>query len=801
MQIQVTASDANNIICEVTPPAAQLITIDRGVVGNGIASIVPVTISTFQYLRITYTDGTVVDVGPLTSTAYTATAPIDITGNTISLLTVPIATGGTGATTAAAAIQNLLPSYTANGNKRLGLNAGATALEWVADGGGTVTSVAVSGGTTGLTTSGGPITGSGTITLAGTLAVANGGTGVTTSTGTGSVVLSTSPTLVTPALGTPTSGNFSTGTFTWPTFNQNTTGTAAGLSATLAITSGGTGATTANDAFNALAPSQTGNSGKYLTTDGINTSWATNPLGTVTSVQASGGTTGLSFTGGPITTSGTLTLSGTLAVANGGTGITAFGTGVATALGINVGSAGAFVVNGGALGTPSSGTLTNATGLPVATGISGLGTGVATALAVNIGSAGAPVLFNGALGTPSSGTVTNLTGTASININGTVGATTASTGAFTTLTTSSTVTLSGGTANGVAYLNGSKVLTTGSALTFDGTTLGNTGVFRKTNAAVGIETAYWGVVQNAVGANNGTAFTLGVDTTTNYGQFQIAFDNLLNGTGSSMRWLLNNGSATAEKMRLDSSGNLGLGVTPSAWGSVWKPMQIGSGAAFFGQTNSASAVHVSGNTYYDSSNQARYIASTFAQRYRGNDGAHEWYTAPSGTAGNAISFTQAMTLDASGNLLVGTTSNLASGARLNVNYAFSNDGAAWKSDSTSTHNAIVFKNPNGTVGTIQTSGVNTLYNITSDQRLKTNIVDAPEGNIDAIKVRSFNWVADGTHQIYGVVAQELLEVAPYAVSQPTKSDEMMGVDYSKLVPMLVKEIQSLRKRLTALEGK
>jgi len=115
------------------------------------------------------------------------------------------------------------------------------------------------------------------------------------------------------------------------------------------------------------------------------------------------------------------------------------GTGVLTALGVNTGSAGAFVVNGGALGTPSSGDLSNATSLPVATGISGLGTGVATALAINVGSAGAPVVNGGALGTPSSGTVTNLTGTASININGTVGATTANTGAFTTLSASSTV--------------------------------------------------------------------------------------------------------------------------------------------------------------------------------------------------------------------------------------------------------------------------------------------------------------------------------------------------------------------------
>lgn len=91
-------------------------------------------------------------------------------------------------------------------------------------------------------------------------------------------------------------------------------------------------------------------------------------------------------------------------------GITGLGTGVATALAVNVGSAGAFVTFNGAGGTPSSITLTSATGLPVATGISGLGTGVATALAVNVGSAGAFVTFNGALGTPSSGTATNLTG-------------------------------------------------------------------------------------------------------------------------------------------------------------------------------------------------------------------------------------------------------------------------------------------------------------------------------------------------------------------------------------------------------
>jgi hypothetical protein len=108
----------------------------------------------------------------------------------------------------------------------------------------------------------------------------------------------------------------------------------------------------------------------------------------------------------------------------------------------------------------------------------------------------------------------------------------------------------------------------------------------------------------------------------------------------------------AIKATLDASGNLGLGVTPSAWGSSNKAIQLPSGAVW-----SLSGQFTVGANVYDASGGAfTYVANGHASRYRQLDSEHAWFTAPSGTAGNAISFTQAMTLDASGNLLVGQTS-------------------------------------------------------------------------------------------------------------------------------------------------
>ena len=107
---------------------------------------------------------------------------------------------------------------------------------------------------------------------------------------------------------------------------------------------------------------------------------------------------------------------------------------------------------------------------------------------------------------------------------------------------------------------------------------------------------------------------------------------------------------------------------------------------------------------------------------------------------------------------------------------------------------ITLNSTNGHITAVQ-------YNTPSDERLKENIAYADDAGskIDSIQVRKFNWIADGSHQDYGMVAQELNEIAPEAVSASEDLDEMMGVDYSKLVPMLIKEIQSLRTRVAQLE--
>ena len=578
-----------------------------------------------------------------------------------------------------------------------------------------------SGGTTGLT----PATATaGAITLGGTLAVANGGTGVTTSTGTGSVVLATSPTLVTPALGTPTSGNFSTGTFTWPTFNQNTTGTASNITATsnstlttlsslslpgsqvtgnisgnaanvtgvVAIANGGTGQTTANAAFNALVPSQTGNSGKFLTTDGTNTSWATNPLGTVTSVAVSGGTTGLTTSGGPITTSGTITLAGTLATTNGGTGLTSF-----TANGVMYASSTSALTTGSALtfdGTTFAvgGAATGGSYKLQSYGASGnIGISI-----VNGGNAAGD--FDGlefvqggtqraVIYSNSNNLTTNVKGGANIfqladveqmRLTSTgLGIGTSSPGeklvvanaggsvavqALASATGTSNLYFAKGTTGSDNYNGFIQYNHSTNAMNF-GTNGGNTRATLDASGSLGIGTSSPGRKLDVAGSGrviggNGIFFEWNNGTDATYVSQEASAEFRINQSTASANSKITFLTQGTLRATLDSSGNLGLGVTPSAWLSGFKAMQLGAEAIMYSGTGGYSGFNAWGaNFYVDSAGDARYLRSSYATSYQQNRnlGVHAWYIAPSGTAGSTISFTQAMTLDASGNLLVGTT--------------------------------------------------------------------------------------------------------------------------------------------------
>jgi hypothetical protein len=115
-----------------------------------------------------------------------------------------------------------------------------------------------------------------------------------------------------------------------------------------------------------------------------------------------------------------------------------------------------------------------------------------------------------------------------------------------------------------------------------------------------------------------------------------------------------NGSVGRDAMTLDASGNLGLGVTPSAWslGKAYEINSVGNGLWSYSNDN----IYLNQNAYFNSG--WKYATSATAAQYIQFQGQHIWNTAASGTAGNAISFTQAMTLDANSILSVRTTSTI-----------------------------------------------------------------------------------------------------------------------------------------------
>ena len=312
------------------------------------------------------------------------------------------------------------------------------------------------------------------------------------------------------------------------------------------------------------------------------------------------------------------------------------------------------------------------------------------------------------------------------------------------------------------------------------------------------------------------------------------------------------GADATEKMWITSAGKVGIGTdSPSTELAVEGDVTIRGTfpTLFFSDTNSQPDYYISaGNGYfqiYDNTNDTdRFYIDSGGRVGIGTDSPESKLEINGGTsgtnldvlrlttdstfsvncsdlsqgnpvwtlragAGDTLAFgegtDETMRITSTGNVLVGRTSANASDEQDGIvlsptGYIYS----ALPMSLPGTHIAFI-NNTNTsatTVGTIRSSGATTSYNTSSDERLKENITDSADAGskVDAIQIRQFDWKVDGSHQDYGVIAQELINVAPEAVSEGETEEDMMGVDYSKLVPMLVKEVQSLRSRVAELEN-
>jgi hypothetical protein len=298
----------------------------------------------------------------------------------------------------------------------------------------------------------------------------------------------------------------------------------------------------------------------------------------------------------------------------------------------------------------------------------------------------------------------------------------------------------------------------------------------------------------------------------------------VSGVSGAHSWFLTGSTA----MTLNSSG-LGVGVTPSAWGGAFKALQI-SRAGLRGSTATSG---LSFNAYFDGTNFKYIAAGLNALDYFQNSGKHVWQIA--GVAANAndpITFTEAMTLDASGNLLVGTTT---AGGRLDVQTATGDCAARIKSNAAGSNAtlAIDYVNSYGTQvirksgtdvwlsGVIADTGATPNYKIQNGSAVGVQLVsgatawttlsdetvkDIIEPITNAItKVGSLRSVigkfktdSEGTRRSF-LIAQDVKSVLPEAVDVVGENNEL-GLRYTEVIPLLVAAIKELTARVEALEA-
>ena len=241
-------------------------------------------------------------------------------------------------------------------------------------------------------------------------------------------------------------------------------------------------------------------------------------------------------------------------------------------------------------------------------------------------------------------------------------------------------------------------------------------------------------------------------------------------------------NTTTPQLKLDTSGNLGLGVTPSAADNTLKYVTVGNVGNSFAGFNGNLSTYVLAGTYYNGGWKYA-VSSSAVSRYDIGAGSHAWLTAPSGTAGNAVTFTQAMTLDASGNLLLGTTTspsgsgNLAVGqGAWNANTGYfqlvpkftSGTGAYYFYDNSTgffplPDNTQALGNPSyrwttvyATTALINTSDVNTKQQIRDLSTAEKAVAQSIKGLIKAYKFNdSVAEKGDGARIHIGVIAQDV----------------------------------------------